>query len=239
MKKLNLGKGLRLSTIAVFAVVFGLIMAINTSEATNALDKPVTTVRHLVTSGEAVDTGWADELTQAFFLAAVDTTGRTSTAYITYSGVAFDPASKVCSADPLLGTYCRYTRVTYDSVSADINPRDITITGNTARLNTNLAEASNVVFSRCVYEDAVGNTVCTDMLPTGLISLQWQKTMTDSVKSLGITETKTGSQTVRIAGTRSQFSADTTGTILGTLVQHRQGNIGTNKAVSIDILRTP
>lgn len=148
------------------------------------------------------------------------------------------PLSQVCSTDPLLGTYCRYTRATFDLLFAEFNPSDLSVNGNTARLNTDLAEASNVLFSRCVYDDTEGSTVCTDKLPTGLISLQWQKTMKNSFHSVGVFETKTGPQTVRTAGTRSEFSADTTGSILGTLVQHRQGNIGTNKAVSIDILRT-
>ncbi len=238
MKKLNLGKGSRLSTLAVFAIVFGLILGLMTAFAqapANHVSPPLTTtVRHLVTSGALVNTGWAEELTQGYFLAGADTT----TAYVSYSKVAFDPTSQVCSPDPLLGTYCRYTRATFDLLFAEFNPSDLSVNGNTARLNTDLATASNVLFSRCVYDDTDDSTVvCTDKLPTGLISLQWQKTMTNSFHSVGVIETKTGPQTVRVAGTRSEFSADTTGSILGTLVHH-PGNIGTNKVVSIDILRT-
>lgn len=53
----------------------------------NDVSPPITTtVRHLVTSGAAVETGWADELTQGFLLATTGTTG-----YVSYSGVNFDP----------------------------------------------------------------------------------------------------------------------------------------------------
>jgi hypothetical protein len=245
MKKLNLGKGSRLGTIAVIVGVFGLILVLMTAFAqapandhinsATVVSPPITTtVRHLLTSGAVVNTGWGEELTQGYFLAAADTT----TAYVSYSGVAFDPTSQVCSPDPLLGTYCRYTRATFDLLSADINPSDLSVNGNTARLNTDLATASNVLFSRCVYDDTDDSTVCTDKLPTGLISLQWQKTMTNSFHSVGVIETKTGPQTVRVSGSRSEFSADTTGSILGTVVVHQPGNFGTYKSVVIDILRT-
>jgi hypothetical protein len=196
------------------------------------------TIQHNITSGDVVETGWADELSQAFLMASIDTLNGTSTAFVIYSGSAFDPTSQVCMPDPLLGVFCRYTRITFDSVSANINPNDLRVTANAARLNTDLAMASNVVFSRCVFDDAAGTSYCTDVFPSGLISLELRKTNTDSVRSWGITESKSGPLTVKVTGTRVTFSANTNGSILGTAVQNKPGSLGKAHSTSIEILRT-
>jgi len=206
---------------------------------TKSAPAPTTIVSKTITSGSAVDVGWQDDLSQTSLVVVDDSTNGTATAFLAYVGYSFDPASQVCTYDPILGTYCSYQRITYDSLSANINPNDLMVTGRTARLDTDLLMASNVVFSRCVYDGLAGGTyTCTDIPPSGQISLEWRKTSTDYVKSFGSEEIKTGPQIIRKVGTRQQFSAKTSGSLLGTPVQNRPGTLGTNRGVTIEILTT-
>jgi hypothetical protein len=197
-----------------------------------------TTVTRTFTAGQAIDVGWADELSQGYLLAATDNTNRVATAFLTGTQLQFDPTSQVCVTDPLLGSYCHYTRVSYDSLYANFNPQDVTISGNTAQLKTDLAAATNLTFTRCTYDDTTAVTTCVN-IPSGTISLQWRKTNADYTKSVGVTATKTGPQTVRVSGARAFYSADTSGNFVGTQLQHKTGSMGTSTTLTIDVMRTP
>jgi hypothetical protein len=197
------------------------------------------TVNRVVSNGASIDVTWGDELGEGYATAGTDTTNRVSTAFLTATQVIFDPASQVCTADPLLGTFCHYTQVWYDAIYANFNPGDLKIGANTASLKVDLATASNLTFTRCVYDETVPTTTCGDLTNPGTINLTWRKTSTDYVKSKGTTETKTGPQTVRVTGSRQSFSADVSGTFAGTALSHKPGGMGTNNTTTIDILRTP
>jgi hypothetical protein len=197
-----------------------------------------TTVTRTFSAGQAIDVGWADELSQGYVLAATDNTTRVASAFLTGTQVLFDPTSQVCVTDPLLGSFCHYTRVSYDSIYANFNPQDVTISGNTAQLKTDLAAATNLTFTRCTFDEATLATTCVDM-PPATISLQWRKTNTDYTKSVGITATKTGPQTVRVSGARAFYSADVSGNFVGTQLQHKSGSMGTSTTLTIDVTRTP
>jgi len=197
------------------------------------------TVTRFASNGKAVDVGWADELTQGFALAAIDTSNGVSTGFLTATQVNFDPASQVCTADPVLGTYCHYARVWYDAIYANFNPSDLKIGANTASLKVDLATATNLTFTRCLYDEAAATTTCGDLANPGSINLTWRKTTTDYTKYKGTTETKTGPHTVRVSGSRNSFSADVSGTVVGTALAHKGGQIGTSNTITIDIMRTP
>jgi len=201
---------------------------------------PKTLVTHVLTNGAALDVGWADTLTQGFLLLGTDNTNGVASAFITATQLNFDPSSQVCIPDPVLGLYCHYTRVSYDAIYANVNPSDLSLSDNAARLVTDLRSATNVTFTRCVYDEINVTTVCTDMASTGgLINLQWRKTNTDYVKSIGVTETKSGPHIVRVTGSRASYSAETSGSVVGTLVQHKAGTMGTSKTLTVDVLRGP
>ncbi len=197
------------------------------------------TVTRTFSTGQAVDVGWADELSQGFVLAATDTTNRVATAFLSGTQILFDPTSQVCVTDPVLGSFCHYTRVTYDSIYANFDPGDLSVSGNTARLKTDLGAATAFSWVRCVFEEATLSNTCADLPPSGTILLQWQKTSAEYVKSIGITATKSGPHTVRVSGSRAFFSADTSGTFLGTALLHKSGSMGTSSSLTIDITRTP
>jgi hypothetical protein len=108
------------------------------------------TVNRVVSNGAAIDVTWADEQGQGYAMAGTDTTNRVSSAFLTASQVIFDPASQVCVADPLLVTFCQYTRVWYDAIYANFNPSDLKIGANTASLKVDLATATNLTFTRCL-----------------------------------------------------------------------------------------
>lgn len=197
------------------------------------------TVNRVVSSGATIDVGWADELGQGFAMAGTDTTNGVSAAFLTATQTFFDPTSQVCTADPVLGTFCHYTRVWYDSIYANFSPANLKIGANTASLKVNLATATNLTFTRCVYDEPTTTTTCGEIANPGTIDLAWRKTTTDYVKSKGTTETKSGPQTVRVTGSRNSFSANVNGTFAGTALSNKQGTMGTNSTTTIDILRTP
>jgi hypothetical protein len=93
------------------------------------------TVNRVVSNGANVDVFWADELSQGYAMAGTDTTNGVATAFLTATQAIFDPASQVCTADPVLGTFCHYTRVWYDAICANFSPADLKIGANTASLN--------------------------------------------------------------------------------------------------------
>jgi hypothetical protein len=197
------------------------------------------TVNRIVSSGAAADVGWEDGLSSGYFLAAIDSTNQVSTAFLTGTQTFFDPTSQVCAADPVLGTYCHYTRVWYDSIFANFNPGDLKIGANTSSLKVDLATATNLMFTRCLYDETTVTTTCGALANPGTINLSWRKTATNFVRSIGVTETKTGPQTVRLTGSRAFYSADASGTIAGTTLSHKQGSMGSSKTLTIEILRTP
>jgi hypothetical protein len=197
------------------------------------------TVTRVVSNGANIDVTWTDELSQGYALAGTDTTNRVSTGFLTGTQVTFDPASQVCIADPVLGTFCHYARVTYDAIYANFDPTSLKVGANTASLQVDLATATNLTFTRCLYDEATGTTTCTSLTDPGSINLTWRKTTTDYIKSKGTTETKSGPQTVRITGSRNSFSANVSGTFAGTALSNKQGTMGTNSTTTIDILRTP
>jgi hypothetical protein len=197
------------------------------------------TVNRVVSNGANVEVSWADELTQGYALAGTDTTNRVSTAFLSATQVIFNPASQVCTADPLLGTFCHYTQVWYDAIYANFDPSNLKIGANTASLKVDLATATNLMFTRCLYDETTVTTTCGELANPGTINLTWRKTSGDYVKSKGTTETKTGPQTVRVTGSRQSFSADVSGTFAGTALSHKPGGMGTNSTTTIDILRTP
>jgi hypothetical protein len=140
----------------------------------------------------------------------------------------------------VLGTYCHYTRTWYDAIYANFDPSSLKVGTNTASLQVDLATATNLTFTRCLYDEATPlTTTCTSLTNPGSINLTWRKTTTDYIKSKGTTETKTGPQTVRVSGSRQTFSADVSGTFAGTTLSHKQGTMGTNNTITIDILKTP
>jgi hypothetical protein len=139
-------------------------------------------------------------------MAGTDTTNGVATAFLTASQVIFDPASQVCTADPVLGACCHHTRVWYDAIYANFNPHDLKIGANTTRLQVDLAAATNLTFTRCLHDETGPTTTSGDLTNPGPIDLTRRKTSTDYVKSKGTTETKTGPQTVRVAGSRQSFS---------------------------------
>jgi hypothetical protein len=99
--------------------------------------------------------------------------------------------------------------------------------------------ATNLTFTRCVYDETTVTTTCGDLTNPGTIDLAWRKTSAEYVKSKGSTETKSGPQTVRITGSRDSFTANVSGTFAGTALSNKQGTMGTNITTTIDILRTP
>jgi hypothetical protein len=242
------GEPMRTSTSVLIACCASLVVACGTELPTaEAAPEPhlaaspaaLVTVNRVVSNGANIDVSWNYELTQGYALAGTDTTNRVSSAFLTGTQVIFDPASQVCAADPVLGTYCHYTRVWYDAIYANFNPGDLKIGANTASLKVDLATATNLTFTRCLYDETTATTTCTDLGNPGTINLTWRKTTTDYVKSKGTTETKTGPQTVRVSGSRQTFSADVSGTFAGTALSHTAGTMGTNNTTTIDIMRTP
>jgi hypothetical protein len=228
-----------MKTLMVVVVLgLGLLAIASSGDAFQGQEAAPTTVLHQVSSGGFADVAFADDLQSQFLAVTSDTTGSNSNAVLIYHGVAFDPTSQVCSDDPVLGTFCRFTRKTEDFADAFISPNDVTITANTARLNTDLALASAFFFSRCVVDDLAGTTECTDVLPSGFINLEWRKTGASSVRLLGNNEVRTGPEIFRVDGSRTEFAANVNGSILGTVIQNKYGDIGTTQSVSIDILRT-
>lgn len=197
----------------------------------------LTTVLHTLSSGGVAEAEWGDELSRRALAVVSQTTDKNSGALVTYHSIVFDPASQVCADDPVLGTFCRYTRSTSEILDAFISPDDFTITANTARLGTDVMLASFLFFNHCVGDDITGTADCTDVLPTGLINLEWRRTGASSERAFGITESKWGQEIFRVSGARDSFSAYMTGSVLGIAVQNVLGDIGTNRSVSIDILR--
>jgi len=196
-------------------------------------------IQRTINTGSGVDTGWADEQSQIFLIATVDAVNSTGNGFLTYTRVASDPGSELCVVDPVLGSYCSFQRLTYDALTMNFNSNDLTVSANSARFNTDLAQATNLVFTRCVYDGLAGGTyTCSDMPASGQINLELSRTSTNSVKSLGINEIKTGPQIVRITGSRQQYSADSNGSILGNPVLHQPGNLGTYKTVTVEIIKT-
>lgn len=199
-----------------------------------------TTILHMVSSGGIAEAGWSDELSTHALSVIVDSSGTTSSAIFSYHAIAFDPTSQVCTDDPVLGTFCLFTRIILDLVEAFISADDVTITATTARLNTDLARASALFFSHCVVDDIAGTTDCTDVPASGLINLEWQRTSANFSRDRSATETKTGPVIRRVTGSSTTFTANLTGSVLGTAVpkQNVVAAMGTTKSLSIDILRT-
>lgn len=206
----------------------------------SALKQPALTrtVRRAKSNGAVVDLGWTDELSQTFLMVATDS-ATPDVALLTYSRVAYEPNSNVCTPDPVLGTYCRLTRVTFESGSGYIPASNVEIGTNTAWLDTSLTAATDLVYNRCVYDDVAGTNECSTEAPAGLITVAWEKTNTDYVKFFGITETKMGPETTRVSGTRKQYSALSNGSVLAVAVVNQPGNIGQNTSTTIEITRTP
>lgn len=196
------------------------------------------TVRRAKANGALVDLGWMDELSQTFLMVATDS-ATPDVALLTYNRLAYDPNSSVCTPDPVLGDYCRLTRVTYESGSGFIPASSVEIGTNTAWLDTSLTAATDLVYNRCVYDDVAGTNECSTEAPAGLITVAWEKTNTDYVKFFGITETKMGPETTRVSGTRKQYSALSNGSVLAVAVVNQPGNIGQNTSTTIEITRTP
>jgi hypothetical protein len=197
------------------------------------------TVNRVVSNGASIDVTWGDELGQGYATAGTDTTNGVSAAFLTGSQANYDTTSQVCTADPVLGTYCHYTRVIYDAIYANFSPSSLKIGPKTASLKVDLAAATNLTFTRCVYDEPTVTTTCSELASPGTIDLSWRKTSAEYVKSKGTTETKSGPHTVRISGSRQSFSANVSGTFAGTALSNKQGTMGTNSTITIDILRTP
>jgi hypothetical protein len=197
------------------------------------------TVNRVVSNGASVDVTWADELGQGYLTAGTDTTNRVSSAFITGSQAFYDNSSQVCTADQVLGTYCHYTRVWFDAIYAVFNPSDLRIGANTASLKVDLATATTLVFTRCLYDEVTVTTTCNELASPGTIDLSWRKTSAEYVKSKGTTETKSGPHTVRVSGSRQSFSANVSGTLAGTALSNKPGTMGTNSTTTIDFMRTP
>jgi hypothetical protein len=197
------------------------------------------TVNRVVSNGANIDVSWADELGQGYAMAGTDTTNGVATAFLTASVVNYDTTSQVCTADPVLGTYCQYTRVVYDAIYANFSPSSLKIGPKTASLKVDLATATNLTFTRCVYDETTVTTTCGELANPGTIDIAWRKTSAEYIKSKGTTETKSGPQTVRVSGSRNSFSANVSGTFAGTALSNRQGTMGTNSTTTIDIMRTP
>jgi hypothetical protein len=198
-----------------------------------------TLVTRTFSSGQVADLGWDDELSGGYYFAASDNTNRVATAFVSGTNVLSDPTSQVCATDPVLGSYCHYTRVTYDALYAEIDPADLTVGANSARLQTDLSKASVLSFTRCHYDSVALTTVCTDVLPSPTISLEWRKTSTEYDKDMGIGEYKSGPQIFRIAGGRLSYSAEASGNIQGLLLQRKDASMGTSSTLSVTVMRTP
>jgi hypothetical protein len=197
------------------------------------------TVNRVVSNGASIDVTWGDELGEGYATAGTDTTNGVATAFLTAYQANYDTTSQVCTADPVLGTYCHYTRVIYDAIYANFSFSSLKIGPKTASLKVDLAAATNLTFTRCVYDEVTVTTTCNELASPGTIDLSWRKTSAEYVKSKGTTETKSGPHTVRVSGSRQSFSADVSGTFAGTALSHKQGTMGTNNTTTIDILRTP
>jgi hypothetical protein len=172
-------------------------------------------------------------------MAGTDTTNGVATAFLTAYQANDDTASQVCTADSVLGTYCHYARVVYDAIYANFSPSSLKIGPRTASLKVDLAAATNLTFTRCVYDETTVATTCGELANPGTIDLAWRTTGAEYVTSNGTTETRSGPQTVRVSGSRQSFSASVSGTFAGTALSNKQGTMGTNSTTTIDILRTP
>jgi hypothetical protein len=217
---------LKMASLSLAIVVTGFIGVEASAQVTrkfNYQGPTIPTMTRTFTNGESVNASSVDATHQQY-LEVLKSGVRVNqglgssppeSAFFVFQESAYDPTSQVCESDPLLGQVCDFTRIIFDFASGDIPAGDLTVTGNGARLLTNISNNPNVLFSHCVVEMVLGTSVCTSQPPNGIMDVTFTKTNNGYTESHGMLKVKTGPTTVQTIGSLKQFTSRAVGTLLG------------------------
>jgi hypothetical protein len=201
------------------------------------------TVTKTINNGESVVLGFVDSMTVQYLNAGrsvLTGTGATQGAFLVFQGTTYDPTSKVCTTDPVLGQICTYTRTFYDFAGGDIPVDELVVTANGAHLLAEISNNASFYYQRCVVDDVAMTTECTSLPPTGTVDVTWVKTSDNYYKSIGYTEQKTGPQLIKIRANSQQYSSHATGSIFGMSVgTTADATFGLTSTTTIDIIHAP
>jgi hypothetical protein len=200
-------------------------------------------VHRSITKGESVSLSYVDSMTAQFLNAVrsdVAGYGAADTAFMSFQATTYDPTSRVCTTDPVLGQVCSYTRTYYDLGNGDIPINDLTVNTNGAHLHTDITSSATLYFIRCTVDDVAMTTDCINVPPSGIIDLTWVKTSEYYFKSVGYTEQKVGPELTKINASQQQYSSRPTGSMIGwTIGPAASGVYGTSNNMTIDIVHAP
>jgi len=196
------------------------------------------TVYHFQMTGSVGNAAWLDQLSYVVIAINLNESGSEAVARLTYQAMIFDPASEVCVEDPDLGTYCYYTRITWDLGYGTIPVSDVSISETTAKVTTNIIGNSGFAFQRCLSDEVTGAVECTNEPPLdGLVDVQWRKTSNRSIKNIGMTEIKTPTEIVKTGGESHEVSAEASGSVFGYSGTTWGASIGVGHNMFVDIMR--
>ena len=195
------------------------------------------TVFHSVTTGGTAELTWSNESGAQWIGVFTDTTNRVNTAVLSYNGWAVDPTSQVCATDPVLGTYCHYTRVTYYLGYGDVPFGDVQITRNSAKIMTDVTNNPNFVMTSYLADEVTGTVTQGDSAPSGIANIQFSKTSDMNFRSVGVNEMRSPITTSRWGGVTTRNSGFASGNAFGLEFQNVQALIGTGTNIIIDVIK--
>jgi hypothetical protein len=209
---------------------------VNATEQMAVSRQPLTTV--LTSNGGYLAASRSDALSAQDVVATLSSAGNVTEIFLTYNAFSVDPTSQVCVPDPVVGTYCTYTRTTFDFATGTLSPGDIAVTNRAGRLTTNLLNNPGMTFDRCIIDSVAGTTDCTTRPASGQISLTWQRTREYARVTKGTNDVRIGTNRIKTSGTQTEYSSLATGVLLGQpFSDFPSARLGTNSSVSIEITR--
>lgn len=197
------------------------------------------TVTKVVTDGSAIETGYQDDLGYQHLAAFQSIVNGVSSTFVAYQRSTVDPASLSCVPDPILGTFCSYTRSTYELVNGEVRSGDLQVGTNTARLHSDISQAPGVGYLFCEVDMTAGTTTCATQAHNPIVDVTVARTNDSFSKYSGTHQDKVGPQTITVNGRTATYSGRPGGSVFGSAVPATSlSTLGTSKAVAVTVTIT-
>ena len=142
---------------------------------------------------------------------------------LSFEYFAVDPSSQVCFDGPM-GSFCYYTRYSYDFGGGPISMSDITSNPHSVVLNAAVGPGTNFSTNHCDVDYTTWSWNCTSGA-SGTVSARWDRTEGFSIFTSGVTRSTFGTMTEITSGSYTTSSAIASGSILGHAFSTANGNM--------------